>query len=563
VNDIQRIVVIGLDGASWDILRPRMESAQMPNLKRFVQEGAAGDLISIYPPETPAAWPSFMTGKNPGKHGVFDFLVYRPETGRESPVNAVLRDGKTLWDYLSEAGKTSLVLNVPTTYPPAPLKGAMITGFLTPAGAHDYTYPRDLASELEKELGRYPLFFETMSFVCAASERNTTQFLDELEQMDRTKFEVAEKLFDRYLPDFTMLHIWGTDRLQHELWSFMDPEHPKYDAVMAERFGKRIDAYYQMLDTYVGRLAAKAGDGAAVFVISDHGFGPTHYFIDLNSWLLREGFIVLRRSARAALKRLLWDLGITPYNATRVLAPLIKHAGRFKAISPESSIRKSTGSISIPGMLSLHDVDWERTQAYAPFGWSGIYVNTRGIRPHGSVPPEEYEAVRDAIVECWANLKNPHTGELVGGPVHVNEAMYSGPYSKYGPDIMPLPLAGKYMPVCFFGFASKEPVYENNTLFGNHRMEGILLARGPGLERGTIEGARLIDLAPTFLYLLGRPVPSDMDGRVLGELAGASALARRPIEILDVGEAQGGNREGLSEEEEEEIRTKLTGLGYL
>ena len=492
-------------------------------------QGATGDLCSIFPPETPAAWPSFMTGKNPGKHGAFDFLVHDPETGTERPVNARLRKGKTIWDYLTEAGKTSLVLNVPTTYPPTPIQGALISDFLTPAGARDYTYPPDLAQDLERKHGRYPLFFETMSFVCACSDYNAGIFLDELEHMDSTKFDVAEELFDRYQPDFTMLHIWGTDRLQHELWHWFNPDHPNYDPVMAKKFGPRIEAYYSMIDERVGRLAAKAGADGVTFVISDHGFGGTNYFIDQNSWLLREGFIALKKSFRVRLKKMLFDMGVTPHNATRLFAPILRFLSYIKASAPETTLRKSAGAISLPGMLSLNDVDWTRTKAYAPFGWSGIYINTKGIRPNGSVDPGEYDLIRDQIVERWKALTNPYTGEPVGGPIHVNAEMFSGPFAPYGPDVMPLPLDQHYMPVCFFGFASKEPVYKNNTLFGNHRMQGVLFANGAGIRPGTVTGASLMDMAPTLLYLLGHPVPDDMDGKALTELIDPADLARGPF----------------------------------
>lgn len=559
----RRIVVIGLDGATWDLLRPRMADGRLPNLQRLAQNGATGDLESIYPPETPAAWPSFMTGKNPGKHGVFDFLVYDPESKTERPVNAGLRVGKTVWEYLSDAGKTSLVLNVPTTYPPAPIRGAVITDFLTPGDARDYAHPRELVEELEGEYGRYPLFFETLSFISASSEKNAAMFLDELERMDGIKFEVAEKLFDRYDPDFTMLHIWGTDRLQHELWTFMDPEHPKHQAEMARRFGPRIEAYYGMIDERIGRLVEKAGPDAIVVIMSDHGFGATHYFIDLNSWLLREGFIALKDTPRVRMKRLLWDLGATPHNLTRLLTPLLRFGSWIKAGAPEAVVRKSTGGIVIPGMLSLNDVDWSRTRAYAPFGWSGIYINTQGIRPRGSVDPEDYESIRDDIVARWRRLRNPFTGQPVGGPVHTNAEMYRGRFSPYGPDIMPLPLAERHMPVCFFGFASKQPVYENNTLFGNHRMEGILLAHGKGIQPGAVTGANLMDLAPTFLYLLGHPVPDDMDGKVLVNMLDPAELKERPVEPLHVEDDGDTTRDGLSADEQDEIRNKLMGLGYL
>ncbi|MBI2431305.1 MAG: alkaline phosphatase family protein [Candidatus Hydrogenedentes bacterium] len=560
----RRIMVIGLDGATWNILRPRMAAGQMPNLKRLVEAGASGEMDSIFPPETPAAWPSFMTGKNPGKHGAFDFLVYNPETKRERPVNSTLRQGKTIWEYLHDAGKTCLVLNVPTTYPVVPIRGAMISDFLTPGDARDYAHPIELVDELEREYGRYPLFFETQSFVCAHSEKNATMFLDELESMDRTKFEVCEKLFDRYQPDFTMLHIWGTDRLQHELWNWFDPEHPKWDPKMAEKFGPRIDAYYKMCDDYVGRLAAKVGEDGITFVISDHGFGPTHYFIDLNSWLLREGFIVLKNTLRVRLKKLLWDLGVTPQNATRLFYPFFRFWALWKAKPPEAGLQKSSGTLAIPGMLNLRtDVDWRRTRAYAPFGWSGIFINTAGIRPNGSVAPEDYTTIRDEIVARLKDLTNPDTGKPVGGPIHIKEEMYKGPYTPWGPDVMPLPLNEKHMPVCFFGFQSKDPVYPNNTLYGNHQMAGVFTACGQGVRPGTIRKCRLYDMAPTVLYLLGLPVPDDMDGKVVEDAIDPRELAQRPIQTLHTEGLGEHVKAGLTAEEEEELRARLEGLGYL
>ena len=547
-------------------MKPRMEAGQLPNLRKLLAEGTHGDLESILPPETPAAWPSFMTGKNPGKHGVFDFLVYDPEKKRERPVNAKLRVGKTIWDYLDEAGKTSLVLNVPTTYPVQPINGAMISGFLTPAGARDYTHPPELVAELEAEYGRYPLFFETKAFVCAHSERNANNFLDELEFMDRTKFEVCLKLFDRYQPDFTMLHIWGTDRLQHELWHWFDPEHPKYDPAMAAKFKDRIDAYYDLCDDYIGKLQAKLGEEDLSFVISDHGFGPTHYFIDLNSWLLREGFIKLKDSFKVRFKKLLWNLGVTPQNATKLIYPFLRFMGHFRAESPEATLSKSSGTIKIPFMLHLdEDVDWESTQAYAPFGWSGIYINTKGNRPNGSVDPAEYDTIRDAIVTRYhETLKNPDTGEPVGGPVHIKQDMYHGPFTKYGPDIMPLPLEKHYMPVCLFGFQSNEPVYPNNTLYGNHQMNGIIAAAGKGVrENATIRDAKLIDMAPTLLHLLGLAVPDDMDGKVLVDLLDDAEKAQHPVQSRHMEAVEDDEAQGLSQEEEDELRDRLTGLGYL
>ncbi len=559
----QRVMVIALDGATWDVLRPQMAAGRMPNLKRIVESGVSGDLMSVYTPETPTAWSSFMTGMNPGKHGVFDFLVYDPVNKTERPVNSKLRVGKTIWERLTEAGKTSLILNLPTTYPPKPFKGAMICDFLTPEGARDFAYPPELVDELERDYGKYPLFIETMCYIAVGSRRHTRMLLDELERIERVKFDAAAKLFDRYQPDFTMLHIWGTDRLLHELWSVFDPTHPRHNPQLAAEFNPQIDAYFAQIDRGIGQMLDRLGPNGVAFVISDHGNGPTHYLVDQNSWLLREGFIVLKKSLRVRIKKWLFDLGFNPYNGMRLLAPLLRLAVFFKAGAPEKALNRASGTINIPGMLGLKDVDWSRTRAYAPFGWSGVYVNTQGIRPNGSVPPEQYEQVRDEVVQRWNQLRNPTNGELVGGPVLTNAEMYHGPFSKYGPDVLPLPLANKYMPVCFFGFASKEPVYPNHTIPGNHRVEGVIAVAGPGVRTGTIDHASLMDLAPTILHLLGEPVPDSMDGQVLTDIFEPDIVAAHPVATIHAAEIEETASDALTEAEQEEIRNKLKGLGYL
>ena len=160
-------------------------------------------------------------------------------------------------------------------------------------------------------------------------------------------------------------------------------------------------------------------------------------------------------------------------------------------------------------------------------------------------------------------MKNPDTGEHIAHPIHLKKDMYHGPYTPWGPDIMPLPLDKQHMPVCFFGFQSREPVYKNNTLFGNHLMEGIVMAHGNGARVGGETHGRLIDMAPTILYLLGLPVPDDMDGQVLEDLLDPALLQSMPITKQKADAQDGAGNAGLTDEEEEELRARLEGLGYL
>ncbi|HET8675412.1 MAG TPA: alkaline phosphatase family protein, partial [Blastocatellia bacterium] len=118
-----KVLVIGLDGASFNVLDPLIEKGYMPNLARLVATGTRADLETTFPPITAVAWSSFMTGKNPGKHGIFEFVRRDHGTKRELAVNATYRQGRAIWDLMGEAGKRVIVHNFPCTYPPREVNG--------------------------------------------------------------------------------------------------------------------------------------------------------------------------------------------------------------------------------------------------------------------------------------------------------------------------------------------------------------------------------------------------------------------------------------------------------
>src|SRR6266849_2073855 len=186
-----KVLVICLDGATFDLLRPWIEAGRLPTLKRFLAEGVSGDLQSVIPPITAPAWASFMTGKNPGKHGIYHFVNRAPQGGHQAFFSATSRTGRTLWELLGEDGKQVVVLNVPTTYPPQPVNGVLIADFLTPPGKKDFTYPLSLLDEIEEKFGKYPLHLRTLMFSANLSGPNAERLLRELHHELKYKFDVA------------------------------------------------------------------------------------------------------------------------------------------------------------------------------------------------------------------------------------------------------------------------------------------------------------------------------------------------------------------------------------
>ncbi len=567
-----KVIVIGLDGATFTLLDPWMDEGKLPNLREIRDNGVSGLLKSSIPPVTAPAWQCFMTGKNPGKHGVSWFMQRKPGSYEETPITSTACDGQTLWQLLGEAGYRVAVLNVPATYPPQPVNGVMISGLLTPPGKRDFVYPPGLLEEIEGKFGPYHLHVKMPVFLANLSPTMTEEFLKACEAMTAYQWQVAGYLLEREAFDFIILHTLATDMIQHWLWHLLDPTHPRYDAGLAKRFSPRILEFYQGLDRRIGELVARAGREAVVIVLSDHGFGPISKGIDLNAWLLREGYLQIKRGAAPRIRLFLWRWGWTPELCYRLLVKnlfrlpvlrrrVLKGRPSKDGFQGRSQLLRSLGRL----FLSPADIDWARTRAYAPLGFGQIRVNLAGREPQGSVRPgKEYEALREELVEKLKRLTDPTTGERIEGQVFTKEEVYRGRYLDTMPDIIYLPVERGYVAQNPATFLTNRFVLTNLDLSATHTLDGILMAQGPGFRRGhRIQGANLMDLAPTILYLMGCKVPRDMDGRVLTELFEEKGLRGHPIEYTATTPEKPWEAFELSKDDQEEVLNRLKGLGYL
>lgn len=554
-----RVAVIALDGGTFDLLGPWIEAGELPTLRRLLAEGVSGELASSVPPVTATAWNSFMTGQNPGQHGFYDFVVQDRQTHRFKPANAHVRR-RAFWDLLSEAGKRVVVLNVPTTYPPQPVNGVLISGFLTPPGRRDFVHPPELLPELEAKFGPYPLFFHTPFETMVYSQAVVDAFLAECRRVLETKFGVARYLLAREQPDFLLLHIFGGDQLSHGLWHVVDPGHPRHEGRTAAHQRSQMLDYFRHFDAEVGRLLEQLGARDMIMVMSDHGFGSWLKTFNVNVWLLQEGYLVLKRTPLARLRYGLWRLGITQQALFQgPIAALIRLGLRYRARAPQALLAWSYSGRH--ALLSLNDVDWSRTQAVCTSRWGQIRINVRGEWAQGCVEPgAEYEALREEIAAKLLALRDPDTGEPLGGRVYLKEETYYGDALADAPDLTFLPLEAGYMAASMLGFDSNRVISGAWGWSGTHRDNGLLIVAGPNVRRGeTLHGAQITDLAPTILHSFGLPVPEEMDGRVLQELC----VAPQRVEFS---RRDGWEREAaraITAVEEAELLRRLKGLGYV
>jgi predicted AlkP superfamily phosphohydrolase/phosphomutase len=544
-----RVLVIGLDGATLDLIRPWAAQGKLPAFRRLLAEGVSGDLESTIPPVTSPAWPTFMTGKNPGRHSVFDYI--REHQGQFDLVNGASIDGATIWEILSARGRRVGVMNVPVTYPPRPLNGFVITGLLSPRGA-EVTHPRGFLRQYEKELGPYRIVPDVQY-----KEGNEDAFIADIDNLIEQRARYALRLMQDQPWDFMMVHFLALDLLQHALWRHMDPSHPGHDPQSAARYGDAILHGYQKIDQTVGQLLEQAGDDTTVVLMSDHGFGPLHGMVNLNVLLLQAGLLYLKRDPVTQLKYVLFRLGLTPSAVYAWLA-------RLGLQNITVRVSKRARNKVMDRFLSFADVDWSRTVAYSIGHVGQVYINLNGRQPRGIVRPEEYEAVRQRVVEVLGTLKNPTTGEPLMSQILTREQVCEGPYCEHGPDLHLVMDDYRYIACPLFATNNRIVTNQIRGDSGCHRSNGIFLARGPVLKRGAlIRGAGIVDLAPTILHLMGEAVSDDMDGQVLHDIF-KPAFEETHVVHYQVAAAV-GSREAqvLSSEEEAEIEDRLRGLGYL
>lgn len=548
----RRVLVIGLDGATWDILNPLMRDGKMPQLKNLLDKSARGVLMSSIPPVTAAAWTCFSTGKNPGKHGLVDF-IYFPEHGyRVTIANSTTRKAATLWNLLSEREMRVGVVAVPMTYPPEKVNGVMVTDMMTPNASVQYTYPPELKQELLDKVG---------PFVITPGEgENPSEpltYLDKVRADVKASADYTLYLLKKEPYDFFMYVFGIVDILQHQFWYLLDAD-PKNLNEPDRAIREKVVAIFEQVDEGVGEMLKFADENTTVVLMSDHGFGPMKGFMHVNNFLLERGYLVLKSGAMSTLKRMMFRAGVTPQNVHLTLKTLkLDLRRKFNRGRAYGTLRHF--------FLSFDDVDWTRTQAFALGHIGQIYINLKGRQPNGVVASgAEYEQLRDELRAELLKLKHPQTGEPLIARVLNREEIYHGELLDNTPDMLLLPADFKYLAFGESEFASNKLVGPTLGHTGHHRLEGIGAVSGPNVQAGaTIENASLIDLAPTILYALGLPIPPDMDGRVLTEAFTPEFVKRTALNYDTTNAVRTDFGGTYSEDEEEQVIQRLADLGYV
>jgi predicted AlkP superfamily phosphohydrolase/phosphomutase len=454
----RRLVMIGLDSADPALTFDRF-AADMPVLTRLRADAAWGSLRSVVPPITVPAWACMMSGQTPGDLGVYGFRNRRAYD-YSSLGFATSRDIRAprIWDLLSAAGRDSVVVGLPGTYPPTPVTGCMVSCFMAPSTDAGFTHPPELAAELRELTGGYRLDVE--NFRAPDLGRIGQDIFDMTEQ----RFTVARHLMRQRDWDFLSFVDMGPDRLHHGFWKYCDPQHPRYTPGNEHEYVFRD--YYRALDRHLADLLAEVPDDAAVMVVSDHGAQPMLGGFCINEWLRGQGLLTLNSE----------PVGPTP--------------------------------------MAKADVDWAHTVAWAEGGYYGrLYLNVAGREPDGVVAPERREAVLDEIAAALTALPGPD-GEPLGTRVMRPEEVYPR-VTGFPPDLLVYAGNLRYRSLATLGLGQGLFTEDNDTGpdHANHAENGIVLLHGMGLDPGRLDDVSIYDVAPTLHEYLGLGEQPDQRGR--------------------------------------------------
>ncbi|MFC4451642.1 alkaline phosphatase family protein [Halorussus aquaticus] len=507
------VYVFGLDGVPPELVDRGIDAGRLPNFGRMRAEGTDGTTRSTVPPLSMIAWSSFATGRNPGNHGVYNFMLKEEGGYATDFVNAeTLREQSVpVWEYLDAEGHRSGVMNVMPGYPPSRTSGFHISDNITTPSSGSYAFPDELQADIEERVGEYDVDpYE--GYDDGTDEANLQGLLDNFFEIEKNRVEVAKLLVEEYPCDFHSLVFSGPDNVLHVLGHVLDETHPKHDPEVARKYDDKPLELLELYDEFLGWVMERMDDEDTLMVLSDHGHGPVYKTINLNSWLHQAGYLELESRPWTRLKQFGYN---HVYDAVETVMSELNLFSKLKM-----GVARTNGDGSGPDLaelltISRKDIDWSRTAAFTVASGGQIYLNTDD-HDEGAIPDHKYDEVRERLRERLLAVEHPERGERVIDSVLYGEDVYGDEYADTRPDLVCMPAPGYQ--IQYPQTMKTKRVFADPPKTGSHtsmnEMHGIFYAWGGPVKQETSVTVDLTDFAPTACSLLDVPVPAEMDGEV-------------------------------------------------
>ncbi len=557
----KKTLLVGLDAACWEYLNPLLAAGELPTIQRLMENGAWGTLRSTMPALTPAAWSSIITGKNPGKHGVFDMTRRRADSYETMPVNARLRLGTPFWKRLNEQGIRVGLVNIPFTYPPDTIDGFVVGGFGVPGSVPDLTHPRQALHWIEEQFGTYePAVPSTL----LRSGRHAAIY--EAEQHHQERFvKIALGLAKQYPVDVLVINLMLLDHINHKMPDM-----------------ERVHQAVRQLDADLAMLMA-GFEPDVVMAISDHGSRRVKGDFLLHAWLRDQGYAVqVKRPLSEQESVMNWVLiqwlqkqkgwsGLPEKAARRLARLLLPRLSQNLSNAFWQRVEKEIPFAREHALFS-DQLDYGRTRVYTGASYSGVlYFNQKGREPQGIVTPAQQAELTAELSHQLMQILDPELGQPLFSEVYDGEKIYDGPAKLVSPNVVIDYYQSQWNILSTFrrgAYAEKSRAryfVDNIKDFGHHSRDGIFVYHGGDFKSGVsgIHG-HVMDIPATLLHLYQVPIPQDFDGRSMTDTLTTDFLAHHPSQSQPGDEnAELTFSDLYSAEETEEIISHLKALGYL
>jgi predicted AlkP superfamily phosphohydrolase/phosphomutase len=500
----EKVFVLGLDGMTFNLLEPLITEEKLPNFKKVMNGGVSCNLISTIPPITPAAWTSFMTGKNPEKHGIFGFLDNRTDHTHNSIVDSTSIKSLKLWNILNNHQKKTGLINIPLTHPAESVYGFMVPGFPCPdENISNFTYPVELYEELLDAIGEYVVDIKAGQ-VPTSTNSQILSYINGIKHMIQKRRDTLFYLLKKYPVDFLMVVFAGPDRIQHCFWKWLDKSDPLSNSELAKRYRDLLIDCYIQLDIILGEILVELDENCTLIIMSDHGFGPINFYVHLNEFFSKNNLLSFNKALFAA---------------NRITARLpLKYCNLVK--------------------FNKY-INWDRTKAYSGNIFEqGVYINLKGRQKCGVVNSgKEYNDIIDLIKKLLYDLKNPKSGDKIVQNIFTKEEIYTGKNLDNSPDLLIQMKDPGYLitdGVFLKSLFNSQLITSVDLPWGYHRREGIFIAYGKHIvENNILKSASICDVMPTILYLMDIPIPSDLDGSVIKKIFNKNFVDSRTTKYAD------------------------------